>query len=410
MQHLTAEELRQLCPKGGEEEVAALVAGAVELERYGINTPLRLAHFLAQVCAETGGLAIIRENTSWTAQQMCMLWPTRFKTKLDPRILACRSDPERLAELAYGGRKDLGNVDQGDGWAYRGGGMLQITGRAAYHEAGSAIGVDLEGAPDLIEDPAISLAVAIWYWTMADCNKFADNNYGRAIGNAINRGNPYSRYEPIGYKARQQWFERAWGIVGDGKPPISDTFSLGAYGPPVQRLQAMLRDLGYGVGDVDKVFGPTLARAVAAFKHDHAGQEMEAGSLVGPLTWAVLEQGKPVQLNPERTTATAADLVAKGSTEAVAGRNGKAIGQLATYAGLAGAATEAGVLDNANHLMSQVNLFRLTAEPALDAVQWGLRKGWWVLLVLGGIWFWTKGSKIISARLKAHQGGFNLFR
>ena len=190
MQYLTAEELQQLCPRAGQGEIDALVQGASQLERAGINNPLRLAHFLAQVCAETGGLAIVREDTRWTAKQMCMLWPGRFKTIADPRILLCRNDAEKLAELAYGGRKDLGNVDEGDGFAYRGGGMLQITGRAAYHEAGTAIGVDLEGAPELIEDPAISLAVALWYWTKHNCSQFADSNYGRAVGNAINRGNP----------------------------------------------------------------------------------------------------------------------------------------------------------------------------------------------------------------------------
>jgi putative chitinase len=410
MHPLTLEELRQLCPKGAEEEIAALVAGHADLERYGINTPLRLAHFLAQVCAETGGLAIVRENTSWTAQQMCMLWPTRFKTKFDPRILACRGDPERLAELAYGERRDLGNVDDGDGWAYRGGGMLQITGRAAYHEAGSAIGVDLESAPDLIEDAAISLAVAIWYWTKHDCNRFADRNYGRAVGNAINRGNPYSKHEPIGFKARQQWLERAWSVVGEGLLPEAKELSLGAYGPRVEQLQVRLKELGYGVGDMDKVFGPTLARAVAAFKHDHAELTMEPGSAVGAATWAALEQGRPIQVSPERAGATERDLAAKGSTEALAGRQNKAIGQLALYGGAAGAATETGVLDEANRIMSQVSLFKLTAEPALDAIQWGLRRCWWVLLVLAGIWFWTKGRQIVSARLQAHQMGWNLFR
>lgn len=410
MQPLTAEELRQLCPKAREEEIAAFVGGTADLERAGINTPIRLAHFLSQICAETGGLAVTRENTSWTPTQMCALWPTRFKTTLDPRILACRGDSEALANLAYGSRKELGNVDADDGWAYRGGGMLQITGRAAYHEAGHAIGVDLEGSPDLIEDAVISLNVALWYWGKHNCNQFADWNYGRAVGNAINRGNPYSKFEPIGFKTRQQWLERAWAIVGEGKLPSSDILTMGAYGPQVERAQGMLRDLGYGVGDVDKVFGPTLARAVAAFKHDHAEHEMEPGSLIGPLTWSALEQGKPIQVSPERAQATQADLIAKGSTEAVAGSNGKAIGQVTLYAGAMGAAKETGVLDQANGLLSQVGMFKITAVPALEAISWALTHMWPVALILAGIWYWTKGHQIVAARLKAHQLGFNLFR
>jgi predicted chitinase len=409
MQPLTAEELRQLCPKAREEEILAFIAAAPELERAGINTPLRMAHFLAQCCAETGGLAITRENTSWTPAQMCALWPGRFKTTFDPRILACRGDPEALANLAYGTRKELGNIDEGDGYAYRGGGMLQITGRAMYHEAGNAIGVDLESAPDLIEDAVISLNVAIWYWTKHNCNQFADGNYGRAVGNAINRGNPYSKFEPIGFKTRQHWFERAWSIVGEGKPPSSDILTLGAYGPAVERLQTTLHDLGYGVGDVDSVFGPTLARAVVAFKHDHGG-ELEPGSLVGLLTWAALEEGKPIQVSPDRAQATQADLIAKGSTEVVAGKNGKAIGQVTLYAGTIGAAKETGLLDQTNGLLSQVGMFKITAVPALEAISWALGHLWPVALILAGIWYWTKGHQIILARLKAHQLGFNLFR
>jgi putative chitinase len=409
MEPITAEELRQLSPKAGDEEIAAIVAGASNLDLAGINTPLRLAHFLAQICAETGGLAIRREDTSWTPAQVCMLWPSRFKTKLDPRILRCGSDPEKLAELAYGGRSDLGNVDEGDGYAYRGGGMLQITGRAAYHEAGDAIGVDLEASPDLIEDAAISLNVAIWYWSKHGCNTFADSNYGRAVGNAINRGNPFSKYEPIGARARQQWLERAWSIVGQGPLQESKDLSLGAAGPRVGLVQKRLVELGYPVGEVDNVFGPTLARAIAAFKHDQP-MPTEAGSIVGPATWAALEQANPIQLSPERQQATVADLINKGSTEVAAGKNGKAIGQVTLYAGAMGAAKETGVLDQANSLLSQVGMLKITAVPALEAVAWSLSHAWPVAMILGGVWYWTKGHKIVEARLKAHQLGFNLFR
>jgi putative chitinase len=173
------------------------------------------ATFLAQTAHETAGYVIARENTRWTPEQMCALWPGRFKTRLDPRILACRGDEQRLANLAYGGR--LGNVDADDGWAYRGGGFLQLTGRAAYHDAGSALGVDLEGMPELIEDAAISLNAALYYWTKLDINRFADRNYARAVGNAINRGNPFAKKEPIGAQTRARWLERAWKLFGDGK-------------------------------------------------------------------------------------------------------------------------------------------------------------------------------------------------
>jgi hypothetical protein len=174
-------------------------------------------------------------------------------------------------------------------------------------------------------------------------------------------------------------------------------------------VQKRLVELGYPVGEVDNVFGPTLARAIAAFKHDQP-MPTEAGSIVGPATWAALEQANPIQLSPERQQATVADLINKGSTEVAAGKNGKAIGQVTLYAGAMGAAKETGVLDQANSLLSQVGMLKITAVPALEAVAWSLSHAWPVAMILGGVWYWTKGHKIVEARLKAHQLGFNLFR
>lgn len=408
---ITAEELRQICPQAAEDEIAAFASGAAELGRAGLDTPIRLAHFIAQCAAETAGFTIMREDTSWSPDAMCRLWPGRFKTRYDPRILACRGDPERLAELAYGGRN--GNTLDGDGYAYRGGGFIQLTGRANYQAAGNAIGVDLEGNPELIEDPVIALNAALAFWGKANCNAFADRNYGRAVGNAINRGNPYSKLEPIGARTRQQWLERAWAVLGQGPLPDGPELALGAYGPRVQHLQTSLRKLGYGVGDVDSVFGPTLARAVAGFKLDWQNannQMLEPAELVGPLTWAAVDAGKPIAVSPERAGATAADLIAKGSTEAAAGQQGKRAGQALLYTGLAKGAQDTGLLDQANGMLSQINLLHLTIVPAIEAIGWGLKNAFWVAGILAGVWYWSKGHQVLMARLRAHQQGLNLSR
>jgi putative chitinase len=406
---LTIGELQELAPRAHLDQLEALVNGLPEIEAAGINTQLRLVHFLAQTAHESGGFTITREATNWTAEQMCALWPTRFKTRLDPRILKCRGDAEALANLAYSGRKDLGNVEDDDGWAYRGGGFLQITGRACYHEAGVALGIDLEGMPELIEDPVISLNAALWVWGRHPNNEFADWNYGRAIGNAINRGNPYSRHDPIGFKSREQWFARAWNILGDGKLPVTDHIASGAHGPKVEQLQRRLRELGYGVGAVDNVFGPTLARAVVAFKHD-SRLALEPRELVGPLTLAALENAKPIELSPERVEATQNSLALNGSTEIDAGVKAKSAGKLLLGLGGVEGARQAGVLDGTVSTLSSVSAFRSTLAPCIDAVQWGLKHWFWVAVLVGGVWFWTKGHQVIAARLRAHRFGFNLFR
>jgi putative chitinase len=391
--------------------------GKAAFERAEINTPLRIAHFLAQTAAETGGFAVVREDTRWEAATMCRLWPTRFKTSLDPRLLlACRDDPDgaKRANLAYSSRSDIGNIEAEDGFAYRGGGLIQITGRAAYHEAGSALGVDLEGMPELIEDGAVSLAAALWFWTTRKLNQFADRNYGRAIGNGINRGNPYSSQEPIGYQSRCQWLERAWAMFGDGKLPNQDELALGAYGPRVGQLQARLRELGYGVGAQDRVYGPTLARAVAAFKADFKRQdanvELEAGELVGLATFAALEVAQPVKLSAERVNATPADLIAKGSTEALSAQQIKVAGTGITALGGVAGAKETGLFDITTQALQPFTTLKSTIVPAMEAVGWMLSHAGWVVLIVGGIWMWSKGYPLLMARLKAHQEGTNLGR
>jgi putative chitinase len=398
--------LREFAPNALPDYLEALISEPAALQRAGLTTPLRLCHFLAQTAHETAGYVIARENTRWTPEQMCALWPGRFKTRLDPRILACRGDEQRLANLAYGGR--LGNVDADDGWAYRGGGFLQLTGRAAYHDAGSALGVDLEGMPELIEDAAISLNAALYYWTKLDINRFADRNYARAVGNAINRGNPFAKKEPIGAQTRARWLERAWKLFGDGKLPPEEELALGAYGPRVGHLQARLKELGYGVGDVDQVFGPTLARAVAAFKLDNG--VAEPAEIVGPATWDGLMTAAPAEVAPERALASEATLAELGSTEIAAGRGAKVAGQIALYGGGLEGARQLGALDQASQMLASVSTFKATLVPALAAVQWGLAHAFWVAAIVGGVWFWLKGRHIVAARLTAHRSGANLGR
>ena len=399
--------LREFAPNAQPDYLDALVSEKAALERAGIITPLRLCHFLAQTAHETAGYVYVREYTKWTPEQMCALWPARFKTKLDPRILACRGDEQKLANLAYGGR--VGNVDADDGWAYRGGGFLQLTGRAAYHDAGTALGVDLEGMPELIEDAAISLNAALYYWSKMGINKFADRNYGRAVGNAINRGNPYAKAEPIGAQTRERWLDRAWKLFGDGKLPGDEELALGAFGPRVTMLQTRLKELGYGVGDIDGVFGPTVARAVAAFKLENS-QIIEPAEVVSDSMWDALMAAKPVELTAERRNATEKDLAAMGSTEVGAGRGAKVAGQTMLYTGLAAGAGQTGILESATQAMMPIKTFHATLVPTLAAIEWGLRHALWVAVIVGGVWFWLKGRHIIAARLAAHRSGANLGR
>src|SRR5688572_27900908 len=111
--------------------------------------PLRLAHFLAQVCHETGGLTVLVESLNYRAARLMDVWPKRFPTLALARRYAGR--PRELANKVYGGR--MGNVDPDDGWKYIGRGLLQITGRDHYARVGRALGIPLETQPSMAISP-----------------------------------------------------------------------------------------------------------------------------------------------------------------------------------------------------------------------------------------------------------------
>jgi len=129
------------------------------MAEFGVNTPARQAAFLAQVGHESGGFAYTRE-----------VWgPTP-------------------AQSHYEGRTDLGNTHAGDGYAYRGRGLIQITGRANYVACGDALGIDCVTTPGLLEQPAFAAQSAAWYWDEHGLNELADVGNFDTITRRVNGG------------------------------------------------------------------------------------------------------------------------------------------------------------------------------------------------------------------------------
>ena len=117
--------------------------------------------FLGQVLHESGMLERVEEGLTYsTAERLCAVWPRRFPTVADamPFVRA----PQALANRVYGGR--MGNDQPGDGWKYRGRGLLQVTGKDNYRQVGEALGLDLVNDPDLLAQPAIALRASIAWW------------------------------------------------------------------------------------------------------------------------------------------------------------------------------------------------------------------------------------------------------
>ncbi len=152
---VTALELKKI---GANTTNAAKYAEPLSnaMARYGIVTVEQRAAFLGQVFVETGSLRIIEEDLNYSAGRLAQVWPSRFKSAAVAANYA--HDPQALAEYVYGGRRDLGNTQPGDGYRYRGRGFLQVTGRANYTARGYA------NQPDDLADPVLgALASAAWW-------------------------------------------------------------------------------------------------------------------------------------------------------------------------------------------------------------------------------------------------------
>lgn len=138
------------------------------MNEFEIATPAQQAAFLAQIGYESG-------NLRWTVE----LWgPTEAQTR-------------------YEGRVDLGNLKPGDGFTFRGRGLIQTTGRANYARAGNALGVDLEACPDLLATPAMAARSAGCFWQAHNLNPIADAGEFERLTRKINGG-------LNGYAAREQ--------------------------------------------------------------------------------------------------------------------------------------------------------------------------------------------------------------
>lgn len=168
--------------------------------RYKIDSHLRQAHFLAQVTHESGGFKRLAENLNYSAEGLVHTWPTRFRTRDEARPL--ERQPEKIANRVYANRLGNGDEASGDGWRFRGRGLLQLTGRKNYGAASRMIFDDerLLEHPELVELPETAAATACWFWDMRGLNEVADDDDLEEITRRINGA-------AIGIEDRRKWLE-----------------------------------------------------------------------------------------------------------------------------------------------------------------------------------------------------------
>jgi putative chitinase len=283
----------------------AFASGDRILAHYGIDRPLRVAHFLAQVLHETGGLTVQEENMSYRAERIVEVFgPGRHSASVgldEARGLA--RNPPALAERVYGlgnprKARELGNSAPGDGFRYRGRGVLQTTGRANYRRLGQRAGVGFEASPELVVSAQHALSPALLEWAEGNLNAAADRNDIAAITRRINGGFN-------GFADRKAWLDRVWrlaqnGVRVDGAESLGMSARAAQALPPEQRelwrvarsdpqtteLQEALRAFGIAPElAVDGRFGPRTRAALVAFQKL---AQIPADGIYGPVTKAAL--------------------------------------------------------------------------------------------------------------------------
>ena len=152
--------------------------------RFDISTPERQSAFIGQCAHESGNFKTLQENLNYSSKGLNATWPSRFPS--EEAAQPFHRNPEKIANKVYSGR--MGNTEEGDGWKYRGRGLIQLTGKDNYRLASDALGVDFVANPDLVLTREYAALTAAWYWNKRGLNKEADAKDFTGMTKKINGG------------------------------------------------------------------------------------------------------------------------------------------------------------------------------------------------------------------------------
>ena len=171
--------------------------------KYDISTPARQAFFMGQCMHESNDFKTLEENLNYRPETLMKVWPSRFPDMAT--AIKYAHQPQLLANKVYAGR--LGNSQENDGYAYRGRGIIQLTGRELYDNCGKAIGVDLINQPNLLAQPNCAALSAGWFWNKKGLNALADAQDLETMTKRINGG-------LLGLDARKVKIAKAISVLG----------------------------------------------------------------------------------------------------------------------------------------------------------------------------------------------------
>lgn len=187
----------------GDQYITGLRYGIAEsadpvFTKYSIDSPLLVAHVMAQISHECGAGHDIVENLNYSAARMCQVWPTRFPTIDSAKPF--EYNPQALANKVYNGR--MGNrAGSDDGWNFRGRGGSQTTGRDGYERVKSQTGFDVISVPNILISPATFLECAVSDFVSCGCLPYAKEDNITQVTKRLNGG-------LIGINERRTWLAR----------------------------------------------------------------------------------------------------------------------------------------------------------------------------------------------------------
>jgi len=201
---LTKEQLKQLLPKNPYIDQWHKALSQL-LPDYEINTPQRIAAFIAQCAHESGGFIFLTENLNYKAESLVKVFPKYFKDL--PTAKAYEKKPEKIANKIYANRMGNGDELSGDGWKYRGRGLIQLTGKTNYTWFASSLEISPEEAAEYTQTFEGAAQSACWFWETNKLNNEADKGDILTMTKKINGGT-------IGLEDRKKHYEHALHVLG----------------------------------------------------------------------------------------------------------------------------------------------------------------------------------------------------
>jgi len=207
MTQLTLDQLKQLLPKNPYVDHWHRALAQL-LPDYEINTPQRIAAFIAQCAHESGGFTALKENLNYRAETLRKIFPKYFSNdEIAKQYASMPNKQEAIANKVYASRMGNGDEASGDGFRYCGRGLIQLTGKSNYQAFADSIETPVEQVPEYLATFEGAAQSACWFWESNNLNKWADTGDIKELTRRINGGY-------IGLEDRIKHYEHALHVMG----------------------------------------------------------------------------------------------------------------------------------------------------------------------------------------------------